>query len=155
MRVVIQRVARASVSAGDETLGTIGAGLLLLVGVRSGDDAQVARRLAGKCAEMRLFPGGPDRHFERSLLEIGGEALVVSQFTLLAATRKGRRPSFADAAPPEVAEPAVAAFVDHLRGLGLTVAAGRFGAMMNVELVNDGPVTIVLDSADLDRPRRG
>jgi D-tyrosyl-tRNA(Tyr) deacylase len=136
-------------------LGAIGAGLLLLVGVGSGDDAQLARRLAAKCAEMRLFPGGSGSQFERSLLEMGGEALVVPQFTLLAGTRKGRRPSFAAAAPPEVAEPLVAAFVDHLRALGLTVASGRFGAMMRVELVNDGPVTIVLDSVDFDRPRKG
>ena len=155
MRVVIQRVARASVSTGDEALGAIGAGLLLFVGVGTGDDAQVAGRLAAKCAEMRLFPGGSDSHFERSLLETGGEALVVSQFTLLADTRKGRRPSLTAAAPPDVAEPVVAALVDHLRALGLEVATGRFGAMMRVELVNDGPVTIVLDSADLDRPRRG
>jgi len=155
VRVVIQRVVRASVSAGHERLGAIGAGLLLLVGVALGDDAQVARRLASKCAEMRLFPGGSASHVERSLLDAGGEALVVSQFTLLADTRKGRRPSFAAAAPPEAAEPVVAAFVDHLRALGLTVATGRFGAMMHVELVNDGPVTIVLDSADVDRPRSG
>lgn len=102
---------------------------------------------------MRIFPDVEGR-FERSLLEIGGEALVVSQFTLLADIRKGRRPSFVAAAAPETAEPVVVAFADALRGLGVPVASGRFGAMMRVELVNDGPVTVIVDSDALDRPRR-
>jgi D-tyrosyl-tRNA(Tyr) deacylase len=101
---------------------------------------------------MRLFPDEQGR-FDRSLIEVGGEALVVSQFTLLADVRKGRRPSFVTAAAPEVAEPLCDAFVEELRRLGMTVATGRFGAKMEVELVNDGPVTIVVDSTDLERPR--
>lgn len=134
-------------------MGAIGRGLLLLVGIGEGDQVDTARRMAQKCAEMRIFPDVEGR-FERSLLEIGGEALVVSQFTLLADIRKGRRPSFVAAAAPETAEPVVVAFADALRGLGVPVASGRFGAMMRVELVNDGPVTVIVDSDALDRPRR-
>lgn len=154
MRIVVQRVARASVTVGEETVGAIGPGLLLLVGVAEGDDAQAAGRLAQKCAEMRIFPDEEGR-FDRSLLDMGGEALVISQFTLLADVRKGRRPSFIAAAQPEQAEPLVDAFADALRALGVGVATGQFAAMMQVELVNDGPVTIIVDSADLERPRRG
>jgi len=154
VRVVIQRVARASVTVGDETVGAIGPGLLLLVAVAEGDDAGRAHQLARKCAEMRLFPDDAGR-FDRSLLDTGGEALVVSQFTLLADVRKGRRPAFTAAAPPEAAAPLVDAFAGTLRALGIGVATGRFGAMMRVELVNDGPVTVIVDSEDLDRPRRG
>ncbi len=154
MRIVLQRVTRASVRVDGEAIGAIDAGLLLLAGVAEGDDAETARRLARKCAEMRIFRGG-DGRFDRSLLDIDGEALVVSQFTLLADVRKGRRPSFLAAAPPEFAGPIVEAFAETLRGLGIRVAAGRFGAMMEVELVNDGPVTVVVDSADLEGPRRG
>jgi D-tyrosyl-tRNA(Tyr) deacylase len=153
VRVVIQRVTRASVTIGNETAATIGPGLLLLVGVAAGDDAAVARRMARKCAEMRLF--ADDGRFDRSLIETGGEALVVSQFTLVTDVRKGRRPSFIDAAPPDVAAPLVDAFTAALREQGIVVATGRFGAMMQVESVNDGPVTIVVDSAELDRSRRG
>jgi D-tyrosyl-tRNA(Tyr) deacylase len=153
MRVVLQRVARASVTVDGDTLGAIGAGLLLLVGVAAEDDAETARRLARKCAEMRIFPD-PDGRFDRSLLDVGAEALVVSQFTLLADVRKGRRPAFIAAAPPEIAEPICDVFADELRALGVRVATGRFGAKMLVDLVNDGPVTIIIDSADLDRPRR-
>ena len=154
MRVVIQRVTRASVTVGDETVGAVGPGLLLLVGVASGDDGARARQLAWKCAEMRLFPDD-DGRFDRSLLDMGGAALVVAQFTLLADVRKGRRPSFVEAAPPDVAEPLVREFADALRGLGIDVATGQFQAMMRVELVNDGPVTVIVDSDVLDRPRRG
>ncbi len=154
MRIVLQRVARASVTVDGETVGTIGRGLLLLVGVAVGDDEATARRLAAKCAEMRLFPDDAGR-FDRSLLDISGEALVVPQFTLLAGVRRGRRPSFTAAAAPDIAAPLVDAFADALRAAGVPVAAGRFGAMMQVELVNDGPVTVVVDSAELDRPRRG
>lgn len=154
MRIIIQRVARASVTVGDETVGAIGPGLLLLVGVADGDDAGRARQLAQKCAEMRLFPD-EDGRFDRSLLDTGGQALVVSQFTLLADVRKGRRPGFTKAAAPEAAEPLVDAFAAALRGLGVEVATGRFGAMMRVELVNDGPVTVIVGSDDLERPRRG
>ncbi len=154
MRIIIQRVARASVTVGDETVGAIGPGLLLLVGVADGDDAARVRRLAQKCAEMRLFQDEGGR-FDRSLLDTGAQALVVSQFTLLADVRKGRRPGFTKAAAPEAAEPLVDAFAAALRAVGVEVATGRFGAMMRVELVNDGPVTVIVDSDDLDRLRRG
>ncbi len=136
-----------------ELVASIGAGLLLLVGIEEGDDAAEAQRLATKCAEMRIF-NDDEGKFNRSLVEVGGEALVVSQFTLLADVRKGRRPSFVQAAAPELAEPLVAAFAERLRGLGVATQSGRFGAHMDVELLNDGPVTIVLDSGALDRPRR-
>lgn len=154
MRFVIQRVARASVAVDGETVASIGRGLLLLVGVADGDDESIAERLADRCAGMRIFPDDEGR-FDRSLIEIGGEALVVSQFTLIADLRKGRRPSFAGAAPPETAEPLVEYFAEALRRLGIATQTGRFGAMMTVDLVNDGPVTIVLDSEVFDRPRRG
>ncbi|HVP05221.1 MAG TPA: D-aminoacyl-tRNA deacylase, partial [Dehalococcoidia bacterium] len=110
--------------------------------------------LAQKCAEMRIF-SDEEGKFNRSLIEVGGEALVVSQFTLLADVRKGRRPSFVRAALPEVAEPVVEAFAEALRALGVRTQTGRFGAHMDVSLVNDGPVTIVIDSSELERPRRG
>lgn len=154
MRAVLQRVTRASVTVDGETVGAIGPGLLLLVGIAAGDDEATVRRVARKCAELRLFPDDAGR-FDRSLLDTGGEALVVSQFTLLADVRKGRRPGFTDAAPPEIAAPIVDAFADELRTLGVRVASGRFGAKMQVELVNDGPVTVIVDSEDLERPRRG
>ncbi len=154
MRVVLQRVSRASVTVDGEAVGAIGPGLLLLVGVTDGDSEVEAQRMARKCAELRVFSDAEGR-FNLSLLETGGEVLVVSQFTLFADVRKGRRPSFDAAARPEVAEPLVEAFAQALRELGVRVATGRFGAHMMVELVNDGPVTIGVDSADLDRPRRG
>lgn len=154
MKAVIQRVTRASVSVGGESLGEIGAGLVALVGVAQNDTPEDARRLAEKTAELRIF-SDPEGRFNLSLLETGGEALVVSQFTLLADTRKGRRPSFTRAAAPETARPLVERFAAALRERGITVVSGRFAAHMTVELVNDGPVTIILDTADLDRPRRG
>ena len=153
MRIVLQRVTRASVTVDDEAVGAIGPGLLMFVGVAQSDDAAQARRMAQKCAEMRLFPDEAGR-FDRSLRETGGEALVVSQFTLLADVRKGRRPSLMAAADPTVAERLIEEFAAELRRLGVRVAGGRFGAMMRVELVNDGPVTVIVDSDDLDRPRR-
>lgn len=154
MKAVIQRVTKASVSVGDETVGRIGPGLIVLLGVAQGDTAAEARRLAEKTAGLRIFSDAEGR-FNLSLLDTGGEALVVSQFTLLADTRKGRRPSFIGAAPPEEAEPLVGEYENALRRLGVRVAGGRFGAHMQVEILNDGPVTIILDSADLERPRRG
>lgn len=154
MRVVLQRVSRASVTVGGEEIASIGRGLLLLVGAGEGDDEAEARRLAAKCAEMRIFADAEGR-FNLSVKEIGGEALVVSQFTLFADVRRGRRPSFTQAARPELAEPLVEAFAQALREAGVPGQTGRFGAKMEVALVNDGPVTIILDSADLDRPRRG
>lgn len=150
----MQRVSSASVAVDGEVIARIGRGLLLLVGVAADDDAATARRLAEKCAEMRIFPDG-DGRFDRTISDVGGAALVVSQFTLLADVRKGRRPSFVAAAPPQVAEPLVEAVADALRERGIDVATGRFGAHMQVELVNDGPVTILVDSGEMDRPRRG
>ena len=144
MRLVIQRVSRASVSVGGETVGAIGGGLLVLVGVREGDDESMARRLAAKTAELRIFADEGGR-FNRSLLEAGGEALVVSQFTLYGDTSRGRRPSWVAAARPEQAEPLVDAVVAELRALGAHVATGRFRADMRVALVNDGPVTVIVD----------
>ena len=154
MRVVVQRVSRASVSVDGEIVASIGRGLLLLVGVAQEDGEEEARRLAAKCAELRVF-SDPEGKFNLSLLDLGGEALVVSQFTLLADTRRGRRPSFVGAAPPEVAAPLVEAFARAMREAGVPTQTGRFGAKMTVELVNEGPVTIVLDSGEFERPRRG
>ena len=153
MRVVVQRVSRASVAVEGEVVASIGGGLLALVGVADGDTETEARRLGQKCAEMRIFPDQGGR-FNLSLLDVAGEALVVSQFTLLADVRRGRRPSFASAAAPEVAEPLVAAFASAMQEAGVRVQTGRFGARMQVELVNDGPVTIVIDDRDMERPRR-
>jgi D-tyrosyl-tRNA(Tyr) deacylase len=140
MRAVVQRVSRASSSPG----GSIGRGLLILLGVAEGDDEAVARRLAAKVARLRIFEDDSGK-FDRSLLDTGGAALVVSQFTLIAETAKGNRPSFSHAAAPDVAEPLYERFVDELRERGVPVEQGVFGARMAVELVNDGPVTIVLD----------
>jgi D-tyrosyl-tRNA(Tyr) deacylase len=144
MKAVVQRVSRASVRVGEELAGEIGAGLCVLLGVARGDGPAEASRLAGKVARLRIFEDDQGR-FDRSLLDTGGEALVVSQFTLLADTAKGNRPSFAEAASPEEAEPLYEAFCDELRGLAVSVQTGVFGARMSVELVNDGPVTIVLE----------
>lgn len=140
MRAVVQRVARARVTPG----GEIGPGLCVLLGVARGDTAADAGRLAGKVARLRIFEN-EDGKFDRSLLDTGGAALVVSQFTLIADTEQGNRPSFSDAAPPEEAEPLYAAFCEALRALVGEVATGVFGARMQLELVNDGPVTVVLD----------
>ena len=140
MRAVVQRVARARSTPG----GAIGAGLCILLGVAEGDDDRAADRLAEKVAALRIFENEAGK-FDRSLVDTGGEALVVSQFTLLADTAKGNRPSFAGAARPEVAEPVYERFVQALRDRGVHVETGSFGARMQVELVNDGPVTIVLD----------
>ena len=153
MRIVLQRVSEASVAVEGDVLAEIGRGLLLLLGVADGDGEAEARKLALKCAEMRIFSDDEGR-FNLSLLDVEGEALVVSQFTLLADIRRGRRPSFESAARPETAEPLVEAFAASLRESGVPTKTGRFGAKMQVALVNEGPVTIVLDSADLERPRR-
>jgi D-tyrosyl-tRNA(Tyr) deacylase len=131
------------VRVGGETVGEIGLGLCVLLGMARDDREELAVRMAGKVARLRVFPDD-DGRFDRSLLDVGGAALVVSQFTLLADTAKGNRPSFGDAAPPELAEPLYEHFCEELRGLGLEVAQGVFGATMAVELVNDGPVTILL-----------
>lgn len=145
MRVVLQRVTSASVDVDGEQVGVIGPGLVALVGVARGDDLGTATRLAERTAQMRLFAEKAGR-FERSALETGAGVLVVSQFTLLGDTRKGRRPNFTEAAPADAAAPLVATYAERLRQLGLRVAEGRFGAHMLVRLENDGPVTILLES---------
>jgi D-tyrosyl-tRNA(Tyr) deacylase len=141
MRAVVQRVVRARAEPG----GEIGRGLCVLLGVAREDGAEHAVWLAGKIARLRIFPDESGR-FDRSVADIGGSALAVSQFTLIAETAKGNRPSFTDAAPPEQAEPVYERFCAELRSLGIPVETGVFGAKMEVELVNDGPVTLVLDT---------
>lgn len=153
MRALLQRVTQASVSVAGQIVGQIDAGLLVLLGVAPQDQLDDAILLAEKTANVRIFADG-DGRFNHSVRDIQGGILVVSQFTLYADTRKGRRPSFAHAAAPEVAAPLVEVYVAELRTLGLTVATGVFGAMMQVALVNDGPVTILLDSDTLKSPRR-
>ncbi|HTL86723.1 MAG TPA: D-aminoacyl-tRNA deacylase [Acidimicrobiia bacterium] len=140
MRALVQRVTSASVTIHGEVVGAIDAGLCVLVGVTHDDSAESASKLASKVANLRIFDG------EQSLLDVGGAALVVSQFTLYGDTTRGRRPSWIAAARPEQAEPLVDAFVDALRTLGVRVEAGRFGANMQVALVNDGPVTLMLEA---------
>lgn len=155
MRVLVQRVSEAAVRVDGRTVGEIGPGLLLLVGVREGDGPEEARFLAGKVAHLRIFEDDAGK-MNRSALDLGLSALVVSQFTLYGDARKGRRPSFVHAAPPEVARPLVDSVAEELRRLGLHVQAGEFAAHMRVRLVNDGPVTIWLDSDELrslDKPR--
>ncbi|WKZ82541.1 MAG: D-aminoacyl-tRNA deacylase [Acidimicrobiia bacterium] len=145
MRAVVQRVGRASVSVAGQVAGRIGPGLLALVGVGHGDDRRSAERLADLIAGLRIFPDA-DGKMNLAVAEVGGEVLVVSQFTLFADASRGRRPSFAGAAPPGLAEPLLGQVVASLSGRGLGVSTGRFGARMELELVNDGPVTIVLDT---------
>ena len=151
MRAVVQRVERASVLVDGEVVGQIESGILVLLGILDGDTGGTARRLASKCALFRIFEDDNGR-MGRSIVDLTGEgakvgALVVSQFTLAADGRKGRRPSFDAAATPEVAEPLYELFCDELRGLGVHVETGIFRKYMRVELVNDGPVTFVLDES--------
>jgi D-tyrosyl-tRNA(Tyr) deacylase len=146
MRAVVQRVARATVEVEGDVVGRCGYGLLVLVGVGHEDDERAAERLGVKLARMRVFPNEEGR-FDRSLVDVGGEALVVSQFTLLADTAKGARPSFTAAAPSEHAAPLVERVARALRDEGVPVQTGSFGANMQVALVNDGPVTLVVDLA--------
>jgi D-tyrosyl-tRNA(Tyr) deacylase len=146
MRAVVQRVSRAAVRVEGRVTGEIGAGLLVLLGVAAGDAESDAARLAEKVARLRIFEND-DGRFDRSVLDTGGSVLVVSQFTLIADTAKGNRPSFAAAAPPDEAERLYERFCAALRDLGPTVEQGVFGARMDVELVNHGPVTIVLDGS--------
>jgi D-tyrosyl-tRNA(Tyr) deacylase len=148
MRAVVQRVSEASVLAAGEVVGQIGPGLAVLIGVRQDDTEADARYLAEKTAHLRLF-GDDDGRMNRSVIERGGAVLVISQFTLYGDARRGRRPSFSEAAAPELAEALYLRYGDLLREQGLTVRTGRFGAMMTVRLVGDGPVTILLDSARL------
>ena len=146
MRAVVQRVSDARVVVDGEVVGAIGAGLCVLLGVAREDEAGDAERLAGRVARLRIFEN-EDGKFDLSLLDTGGAALVVSQFTLLADTAKGNRPSFTEAAEPEVAERLYGAFCTALAALGVSVETGVFGARMRVEIANDGPVTIVLGYA--------
>ncbi|MFL5944232.1 MAG: D-aminoacyl-tRNA deacylase [Gaiellaceae bacterium] len=144
MRAVCQRVSRAEVSVDGAVVGDIGRGLVVLLGVARTDTAEIVDRLATKVAHLRVFEDAAGK-FSESLLDTGGAALVVSQFTLLADTRKGNRPSFSEAAAPELAQPLYERFAAQLEGAGVRVACGSFGARMALELVNDGPVTIVVD----------
>ncbi|GFN23204.1 MAG: D-tyrosyl-tRNA(Tyr) deacylase [Thermoanaerobacteraceae bacterium] len=148
MRAVVQRVLRARVTVEGEEIGAIGPGLLVFLGVRSGDTVQDARYLAEKIAGLRIFADGEEK-LNLAVKDVGGGVLVVSQFTLYGDCRKGRRPSFTEAAPPEVAEELYRAFITAVEEQGLKVASGRFQAHMQVELVNDGPVTLLLDSSKL------
>jgi D-aminoacyl-tRNA deacylase len=145
MRAVVQRVSRAKVSVGGETTGEVGAGLVILLGVGREDTAAVATALAEKAANLRIFEDENGK-MNLSLLDVKGGALVVSQFTLYGDARGGRRPSFIAAAPPDLAKALYQEFCDALRKLGVQVATGIFQAMMSVEVVNEGPVTILLDS---------
>jgi D-aminoacyl-tRNA deacylase len=151
VRALLQRVSRAEVRVGDEVVGSIGEGMVVLLGVGPDDTEPIADGLARKAAELRIFRDDAGLT-NRSLLDVGGAALVVSQFTLFADARRGRRPGFTGAAPPQLAERLYERFAATLRELGVEVATGRFGAEMAVELVNDGPFTIWLDSADTIRP---
>lgn len=146
MKAVIQRVTRSTVSVDDhQTVGSIGPGLMVLLGVAHGDTTEDCRYLAEKIVHLRIFEDDQGK-MNRSLLDVGGAMLVVSQFTLMGDCRKGRRPSFIAAAPPDQAEARYLEFCDCVKAKGIDVATGRFGAMMQVSLVNDGPVTLILES---------
>jgi D-tyrosyl-tRNA(Tyr) deacylase len=145
MRLVVQRVRRAAVRSDGALLGEIGPGAVVLIGIGAADDETVVERMADKLAGLRYFEDA-DGRTNLSIAEAGGAFLVISQFTLQADLRRGRRPGFSDAAPPDLAEQLVERFADRLRAAGHTVSGGRFGAHMEVELVNDGPFTLVLDS---------
>jgi len=147
VRALLQRTSGARVRVGNEVVGEVGPGLVVLLGIGPDDDEAVADALARRVTELRIFDDA-DGRTNLSLTDVGGGALVVSQFTLYADTRRGRRPGFTGAAAPELAERLYVRFADDLRGLGVEVATGRFGAVMAVELVNDGPFTIWLDTAD-------
>ena len=152
MRALVQRVSHASVAVGDEMVGRIGRGLVVLLGISRQDGEENDRYIVDKAINLRIFADDEGR-FNRSALDIGAELLIISQFTLYADTRRGRRPSFTDAAPPEQAEALFNRTVDLFKESGLKVQSGRFQAHMMVSIHNDGPVTIMLDSAE--RPRRG
>lgn len=154
MRALLQRVDRGSVEVDGEVVGSIGKGLVVLLGVSREDGDDEVDYIVEKTTNLRIFPDTEGR-FNRSALEVGAELLIVSQFTLYADTRKGRRPSFVEAAPPEQAEALFHRTVQRFCATGLRVETGRFQAHMRVSIVNDGPVTLLLDSADRQRPRRG
>jgi D-tyrosyl-tRNA(Tyr) deacylase len=147
MRALLQRVSQAEVRVADDPVGAIGAGLLILLGIGRGDGEESADWLAAKCAHLRIFDDDEGR-MNRSLLDTGGKALVVSQFTLYAETRKGRRPSYEKAADPEEADILVESFCSGLERLGVVVERGRFGALMEVHLINDGPVTLMVETPE-------
>jgi len=153
LRALVQRVSSGSVSISGELVAAIKDGAVIFIGVGKEDCQADASYLAEKIANLRIFPD-PEGKFNLSLLDISGEAIVVSQFTLFASTRKGRRPSFTDAAPPDLAEPLVDSFAELLRTLGINVKTGRFQQHMLVEIHNDGPVTIFIDSEDRLKPRK-
>ena len=154
MRALVQRVSEASVSVEGQVVAAIKHGLVVLIGVGRGDSEPDASYLSDKIANLRIFSDEADK-FNLSALDTGGQILVVSQFTLLADTRKGRRPSFTEAAPPEEAEPLIETFVQFLRATGLKVETGRFRQSMLVEIHNQGPVTILIDSQERLKPRHG
>lgn len=147
MRAVVQRVSQASVTVDGRVAGRIGRGLMILLGVKTGDTEAEAEWLAHKIAGLRIFADDEGK-FNLSIQDVAGSALVVSQFTLYGDARKGRRPSFSDAAPPEVADPLVRRFVEFLRAEGLSVETGVFGAVMQVEIHNDGPVTLIVEKTN-------
>lgn len=147
MRAVIQRVTRSRVVVGDEVVGEIGRGLLILLGVAKNDGPEQVQWLADKIVGLRIFEDDAGK-MNRSLADVDGAALVVSQFTLFGDCSKGRRPSFIDAAPPEIAIPVYESFINAIKAQGIPTATGRFGAMMQVELVNDGPVTLILERGE-------
>lgn len=153
MKAVIQRVTHGSVSIDDKIIGKIGLGFVILLGVTHDDATEDADYLAEKIVNLRVFEDG-DGKMNRSLADVGGSILVISQFTLFANTRKGRRPSFIDAARPEIAIPLYEYFMEKSRSVGIPVECGEFGAMMAVKIHNDGPVTIIIDSRDRLSPRR-
>lgn len=154
MRALVQRVANASVTVDEREIGSIGAGLVVLLGISRQDGEEAARYVVSKVANLRIF-SDEDGRFNSSALDTRAELLIVSQFTLYGDTRKGRRPSFVEAAPPEQAEDLFNRTVTLFKETGLNVETGRFQAHMMVSIHNDGPVTIMLDSADRERPRRG
>jgi D-tyrosyl-tRNA(Tyr) deacylase len=156
MRAVIQRVNRASVSVDGQVTGSIDRGLCLLIGITHDDTEEDLRYIVDKTLNMRIFPDATgDSGFDESVVDVGGGLLLVSQFTLYASTRKGRRPGLIDAARPEQAGPMFDQLIEAFRFSGLRVETGVFGTMMNVDIENAGPVTIILDSADRNTPRRG
>jgi D-tyrosyl-tRNA(Tyr) deacylase len=154
LRALVQRVSEASVTVGDAVVGRIDHGLVVLLGISRDDTEAEAEYTVGKVANLRIFSDDEGR-FQSSALDVGAGLLIISQFTLHADTRKGRRPSFTQAAPPEDAEPLFNRAVELFRQTGLKVETGRFQAHMMVSIQNDGPVTIMLDSADRERSRRG
>lgn len=153
MLAVVQRVSEARVEVGNRLVGSIDQGLVVLLAVKNGDTAEAADYIAAKLATLRIFSDDSGK-MNLSVQDVAGGVLVVSQFTLYGETRKGRRPSFTQSAPPAEAEPLIERVADNLREQGLPVACGEFGAMMRLNLVNDGPVTIILNSEDRDTPRR-